>query len=361
MQITVFSVKGFTGNALKSGLEERLRVKGVSFSMREEHLIDQFIREGLISVPAIKVDHRIFNHAEGRSVGETLDEVMTYIDHRSQMSILVPIDFTEESQHALAYARMIAAKLDLGLTLMHIHEQIYDPVSFGAADVYLLEEHEKELYKIRDEILERNIVDGYSWPVHVQLSTGEAASGLLESAAKGNFVCMVMSTKGSTDFFRRLFGTVSSKVGRKSHVPVIIVPPDTVVTFPQKAVVGLTADYLKNGTLDLLHAIGDQLKVELNFVHVTDNDSAYQGLKSEFLSKWMKKTHRPHDHAIYQARQGKHPVDEVLDSWGEDLNAEILIMVANQRNFPENLTHPSITQRVLRDPHIPVMVLHREG
>jgi nucleotide-binding universal stress UspA family protein len=145
MHIQLYSVKGFTGDALRDKLSRALAEQHIENEIIEINSVAQFVRDGIPSVPAIQIGRKVFLHNPHATLEETVDRVMEYIQKGQTPSILVPVDFSEESLHAVEFAAVVADGLEMDLTLTHIHVPIYDPVSGGACDVLWHQDQQAEL------------------------------------------------------------------------------------------------------------------------------------------------------------------------------------------------------------------------
>lgn len=205
MQIDIYSIKGFTGSSLRDQLEHALSARQIEVEVTEINSVEQFVRAGIHSVPAIRVGDRIFLHSANTKIEETVQQVMDFIEHGSPPSILVPIDFSPESLHALQYATMMAEVLQLGLTLTHIHLPIYDPVSGGACDVLLQKENTTQLHDLADQIRQDFRSRDIDLQVDVHLESGDPTSNLIQLSSSEQYKLIIMATKGKDTAFRRLF------------------------------------------------------------------------------------------------------------------------------------------------------------
>ena len=79
MKIELYSIRGFTGNALKRKLEQLLAAHHLHYSIIEINLVDQFIKAGLASVPAFRIGTKVIQHPLDGDVDETVAQVMDYI------------------------------------------------------------------------------------------------------------------------------------------------------------------------------------------------------------------------------------------------------------------------------------------
>jgi hypothetical protein len=79
MKIELYSVRGFTGSALKSKLEQLIIAHHLPYTIIEINLVDQFIKAGLASVPAFRIGNKVIQHPQDGDVDETIAQVMDYI------------------------------------------------------------------------------------------------------------------------------------------------------------------------------------------------------------------------------------------------------------------------------------------
>jgi nucleotide-binding universal stress UspA family protein len=361
MHIELYSVKGFTGSALKQMLEEELGKHQLAFKVTEINHVDQFIRAELASVPAFKIGRKIIAHKDKATVEDTVKDVMDYILDKCLMSILVPVDFTEESMHAVAYANVIAGKLSLGLTLVYIHKPIYDPLSAGALDVQFLHNSNKRLIELVDAYNADNAANGIAVRFSAHLEVGEPSTSLIELFDEGKYEIMVIGTKGVDNTFRRLFGTVSSAVSRKSKRPVIVVPAGSEIKFPGKIVVGFTEELMLDRALEDILDFGTRNNVFFDFIHVTDDNDAFDTLKNKLYERLV--VHRDLDCGfnIRPVFDTSEHIDETLFSYAHEVGAQMVALVTHPRSFAESLMHTSVTKNALAHPEVPVMIFHQDG
>jgi nucleotide-binding universal stress UspA family protein len=138
--------------------------------------------------------------------------------------ILVPIDFSEHSKHALRYAKQIAASYDARLQLLHVVESVIHP-SF-----YALEKlHSSELmWAVKPrakQALERFLeeTEGPELTAEVFVIEGRAASDITECARELESNLIVIATHGLTGIEHLLMGSVTEKVVRSAPCPVFTV------------------------------------------------------------------------------------------------------------------------------------------
>ena len=138
-------------------------------------------------------------------------------------SILSPVDFSEQSRHALRWAGEFAARFQARLTVL----SVVDPLLAEAARIRL----GQDLAKAETEPALREFVaatwpDGTAPSVQTIFKTpiGDPAAVILETATSEAVDLIVMGTQGLGGFRKWLLGSTTERLLRRTHVPVLAVP-----------------------------------------------------------------------------------------------------------------------------------------
>ncbi len=134
-------------------------------------------------------------------------------------NILVPTDFSEPSEKAVALAVSLAQRFDAKLTLLHVYE--LPPVyGYGEALSWPAEDYERAAQRALDDAL-ASLKQLYPRAEGL-LDVGRAGDRILALARLKNFDLIVMGTHGRRGI-ARVFGSVAEKIVRRSPVPVLTV------------------------------------------------------------------------------------------------------------------------------------------
>lgn len=143
--------------------------------------------------------------------------------------ILVPTDFSAESDTALEYARALAAKVGASMHLLHVVEDPYMPGAFGsvsemhigvdtpAVRTALLEDAKARL------ALRLTEADRHGRGATAEVLFGSPAHMIAEHARVNGYDLIVMGTHGRTGLAHVLMGSVAEKVVRTAPCPVLTV------------------------------------------------------------------------------------------------------------------------------------------
>jgi nucleotide-binding universal stress UspA family protein len=138
-------------------------------------------------------------------------------------SILCPVDFSEQSQHALRWATALAAQHQSRLTVL----TAVDPLLAHAAQArFGLDLAKAETEPALREFVTAALATGASWapePI-IDVRVGDASDAVLEAADRQGADLIVMGTHGLGGFRKLLLGSTTERVLRRTHTPLLAVP-----------------------------------------------------------------------------------------------------------------------------------------
>ncbi|MFO7178460.1 MAG: universal stress protein [Pseudomonadota bacterium] len=138
--------------------------------------------------------------------------------------ILVPVDFSNGSRHALRHAFDLAERLGAEVQVLHVWEQPFfagrepriQEGSTTSLSEYALNLAREEMNRFVSELSPKV-------PVSTEVAIGRPRERILEQAADGNFDLIVMGTAGRTGRARSMAGSVAESVVRTAPCPVLTV------------------------------------------------------------------------------------------------------------------------------------------
>lgn len=138
-------------------------------------------------------------------------------------NILCPVDFSADSERALAAALALARATHGHVTLVTVVDPLLDAASAAAgAEEALHEQTQRELR----QLLERASpgLPPATMPA-VSVRVGKPAAEILAQADECNADVIVMGMRGIGGAQRLLLGSTSQQVLAKTTLPVVVVPP----------------------------------------------------------------------------------------------------------------------------------------
>jgi universal stress protein A len=136
--------------------------------------------------------------------------------------ILVPVDFSECAQKALAYAVPFAQQFGAELILLHVVPANYPVGEFGMIDVAFMEKElrvtaEKQIATLIGQRIPKEVV------AKSQVRVGRPVSEIVQLARQEQADLIILSTHGHTGFKHVLLGSVAENVIRYASCPVLVV------------------------------------------------------------------------------------------------------------------------------------------
>jgi nucleotide-binding universal stress UspA family protein len=141
--------------------------------------------------------------------------------------IIVGVDGSDHSRHALGWAMREAAKHQLPLTVMSIHPPPVRPVTgiYWGLRNYPENSFDPELARraVQDFVDKLASETGGAPPeTTVSVLVGDAAGELIRASHDADM--LVVGSRGGGGFARLLLGSVSSQVTHHASCPVVVIP-----------------------------------------------------------------------------------------------------------------------------------------
>lgn len=147
---------------------------------------------------------------------------------QDRLKVLVPVDFSETSRRALAWAFDYATRAPCDVHILHVVEDhVSDLVTHHRREQIAAEldaisrEAKEELERMAPETALRERIGR----IHRHISRGRAAHEILRVANDLHAETIVIGTHGRSGLAGLLIGSVAEKVVRHAHCPVVCVKP----------------------------------------------------------------------------------------------------------------------------------------
>lgn len=145
-------------------------------------------------------------------------------------NIVVPTDFSEAALQALNYALSLAKTFQAKIYLVHVYEPIvyYSDAPMGMPDLIELEQNirvvaERSIQQLVEKQIKTRESEFGVISVETILVQGKPFVEIIKTAKEKNADLIVLSTHGRSALEHILLGSVTEKVVRKAHCPVLTV------------------------------------------------------------------------------------------------------------------------------------------
>jgi nucleotide-binding universal stress UspA family protein len=137
--------------------------------------------------------------------------------------VLAPVDFSDQSGHAVETATDIASKFGAGLLLVHVVAAL--PKLPSGVSIFKEEEYERRLHdeavRRMGEISTKQTLAGVSVRSEVGIAN-DVGMEVLRIAEHNKADLIVIATHGLTGWNKLVFGSIAEKVMRLAPVPVLL-------------------------------------------------------------------------------------------------------------------------------------------
>lgn len=274
-------------------------------------------------------------------------------------TILIPVDFSQISSNAVDYAMGLAKQLNFDLIFVHSYSLAY-PASMttGMAamsealagnPVSQEETIEKRLKDFLDAFPELNNFN------HKSFAVFGATVDIICQVAKDKMVdLIVMGTAGASDMEGFFMGTVSEKVSREAHCPVLVVPESRMGYSKVKTLgFALDTDSLESLVdLSILEVLVKTNNAKLNLIHITEQNETVLSEK-RVLDHYQKAFGENLTFQVFKAGDPEEGVDEFLN----DNPIDILVLLFRKHGFFERLFNAGLRRKLLFDANIPLLII----
>ncbi|WP_424213247.1 universal stress protein [Streptomyces sp. BI20] len=141
-------------------------------------------------------------------------------DPAFRRSVVVGFDGSPSSERALAYATGMARRQNCALVVAHVVDPVPMVAKAGAQPPVLVEPEHDRSEELGRELRAAPELDELAW---VLVERRGSVCGELESLAE-EYEAHAIVVGGTTGVLRRLIASVSGRLSRIAHRPVVIIP-----------------------------------------------------------------------------------------------------------------------------------------
>ncbi|MBC8770584.1 universal stress protein [Arenibacter sp. BSSL-BM3] len=276
-----------------------------------------------------------------------------------KQTLLVPVDFSEASKHAVKYAIILARKWNAKIIFVHGHAIGYTEYE-GQIDTSMTYPPPGSL--LSDQEISRRSLN-YFLDAFPQLATVEhkdiVSAGLavdvICSTAESEYVdLIIMGTTGASKLKAFFFGTNSEKVSRKAPCPVLVLPENLKSYEIETVCLALdTTEVENNVNWDLLVQLLKGFEAKLGIIHISENgDAAFK--EREILAHYRNMLNgiKHSIHVFYDENP-----DQGISEFMEKNPIDLLVLLYREHGFFERLLHQGTRQNILYKTDIPLLIL----
>lgn len=269
-------------------------------------------------------------------------------------TILVPVDFSEQSINAVEYAAEMALYSNSKLILIHVYDNTPPILDMPfATSMPVIENGIKEELSRIVQMIERSYGPNLMLKSIVRL--GYVIEEILEAAKQNDVEMIVMGMQGTNYLTERLFGSVATSLIRRSSRPVLVVGMNTRFEKPNKILLATDGNRMddKNTYLPLKRLLS-VFKSHLYIVRVLPemilNDPHDDLNAFDLDEEWLS-----HSLSFHQITR-----DNIINGINEfvhDHEIDMVVMIPHKHDFFERIMHEPQTQKMSFHAIVPVLAI----
>jgi nucleotide-binding universal stress UspA family protein len=265
-------------------------------------------------------------------------------------SLLVPTDFFQPADRALAYADTLAAAIGAQLVLLHVRrDSLLDPERLTGRAVV----QDPETTPLALASLARSL----SVPVIAEVGHGRVAAAVVEALGRHQPALAVLGHRNTDDMADELVSTVPLDILRTTPQPMLVVPVrTTAAVVPRRLLLAVDEEHFSLGEhMGLVHHLLAALGAHLTLLHVAAHQStvadraALEAVERTGLSLDLPPI-------TFQHLQHASPAEGILQVAANG-QFDMVVLIARPRSFLGDLFQVSVTARVMLHSPVPVLVL----
>ena len=274
-------------------------------------------------------------------------------------NMLVLSNFTEASETAAKYAYVLSQKLNISqVTLCHTYESILIAVSYSSS--FVEEDPSVQNRESLEQLQNLNARINNLLPANVSVNycavNGRLPDALADVLNERRVDIVVMGAPKSKGPLHTLFGDGSERAAKESHCPVLIVPENAEVAPVENIVFACNLKEMANTVpVRQLKLLLSQLNVPLSVVYITRNSSKVPveaSVNSSGIHAALADFHPQYHHISNKSIVGG------ITDFATQLPHPLIVTISKTHGPVYRLLHRSITNNLLLNSTVPVMVFH---
>ncbi|MFB6257802.1 MAG: universal stress protein [Flavobacteriales bacterium] len=274
--------------------------------------------------------------------------------------ILIPTDFSKMAQNALDYGVELARLLGGAITVLHAVEKPTVPPQGPVRDRSEIPE-EDETSMTRWEELEGISKKIRQGPEEIDkvdqiLPKGLPGDEIIKAVREEKSELIVMGAKGEKGFSDSVMGTTAANVLQKAPCNVLMIPENARFKKYERIAYASDLNAKDPQALKELFRFLAGHSAQVDVVHVQGKNEAGELPDQKAFEQELKRE-GIWEAVNFEQVEGK-SLENALDAFIDRREAELLVMLNEDRNFFQRLLHNSKSKKMAFHTKIPLLVLH---
>jgi len=272
-------------------------------------------------------------------------------------TILVPTDFSRNSDNAIHFALELNKKMKAKVILFHSYV-----IPVLASDIPVIIPSDDELKKEAEQnisLLKEKLQKEYQgMEIETLLSAGYAEDEITQVSKDQKTDLVVMGTQGSSGLREVLIGSITAAVMEDTECPVLAIPENAHFKGLRRIV--FATSYADNDfenvekVIDIARTAG----ADVILLHVSngDLDTGYEYAAIETFKERIRNDSQ-YEKVSFKLLESR-DVIEGLNFYLDEIKADMIVMSMHHRTFFQKIFSKSKTKQMAFHTHIPLLAFH---
>ncbi len=294
------------------------------------------------------------------------------VNKENKKEILVPVDFSDYSLTACAFAFRLARDLDCEVKLIHAFFTPFYPASVPFGDSFTIQPADKSIYqdvKSKTEKEMNHLVDKIrnkvatatlpNVPFQTLLVEGLPEEEIISYSKKIKPTAIVMGTRGRNAKEMDLIGSVTAEVMDGCRTPVFAIPEGTQVqgVAEMKNIVFLTNFHEREfKAFDIMMQFLKPYQVKIYLAHIAKKEDVWNEIKLSGIQKRFAELY-PHLETEYRLIDQNLGLEDSLEKFVKEHQIDMISLSSSRRNIFARMFNPGIARRMLFHSDTPLLVI----
>jgi nucleotide-binding universal stress UspA family protein len=268
--------------------------------------------------------------------------------------ILVPIDFSLESEYAMKLASKIANETEIEVHLLHLLELPKGHVDMGSGSNFGIPQSMFYIQKIKEKInrLKKTFFNTDT-KVKYAIRFENPSEGILKFSTKINADLILMGSKERTIFDELLISSNIKKVVRKSKVPILVVKNDPKDFNIKELVFASNFNEEDRKPFEVLLNFSQKFESKIHLLNVNTMNRFKSTKKSKQKMENFLSTYQNQKHSINVYNDDS--VENGILNFSKEINADLIALSTHERSGLFRLFNKSISKSLSKSSLKPVI------
>ena len=268
--------------------------------------------------------------------------------------ILVPLDFSVQSEYALKLASKIARNTEIEVNLLHLVEIPSGQVDMGSGSIFGIPQSMHYIQKVKDRILaiKTNFFED-TVNVKYAIRFENPLEGILKFSKRTNPDLIVMGSKDRSIIDELLIASIAKKVARKSKIPLVAVSKDPQDVDVKELVFVSNFEEENRKSFEVLLDFSQKFKSKIHLLNVNTMNRFKSTRRSKEKMKTFLEKYKNQEHTIHVYNDDS--VENGVLNFSNEIDADMIALSTHERSGIFRLFSKSISKRVSKKSLKPVI------